>query len=324
MTRRRRSLALRPARPTDIDVVALGENSLDFVARLGSANGMPLPGMALNGKTALTGFSLQPGGQMATAALGCARLGLRARYIGAFGDDEWASRIRQPLERVGVDVVGIVRHGASSRIAVVLVDETGDRRVLEHRDTSMSIETADITPNVIADARVLLIDATHPLAARHAVRWAREAGTLTIVDVDRPSDITDSLIGEVDVVVVPEPFVAEATGERSLHHGLEQLARRCAYAALVVATCGEKGSVAYDGDRFVTTPASRVSVVDTTGAGDAFRAGLAAALVRLGAEASVDDLLQFANATAALNCRAIGAQAGLPSFDEVRAQISVC
>jgi sugar/nucleoside kinase (ribokinase family) len=71
----------------------------------------------------------------------------------------------------------------------------------------------------------------------------------------------------------------------------------------------------------VRTPAFPVPVVDTTGAGDAFRAGLAAAWVRGGEAATLARALAVANATAALNCRAEGAQQGLPSWEEVSALV---
>ena len=61
-----------------------------------------------------------------------------------------------------------------------------------------------------------------------------------------------------------------------------------------------------------------MKVVDTTGAGDAFRGGFVAAWLEAGAAAEADELLRFANAVAALNCRGLGAQAGLPGTDEVR------
>ena len=72
----------------------------------------------------------------------------------------------------------------------------------------------------------------------------------------------------------------------------------------------------------IRTRAYRVDVVDTTGAGDAFRGGLAAAWVRLDAAAPLEDILRYANATAALNCRAVGAQTALPTWAEVEGLVT--
>ena len=92
---------------------------------------------------------------------------------------------------------------------------------------------------------------------------------------------------------------------------------RTARRAAMPDTCGADGSVCRCAGRTITTPAFAVDVVDTTGAGDTFRAGLAAGLVHLGPAPTPDDVLGMANAAAALNCRAPGAQAGLPTLDEV-------
>ncbi len=290
------------------DVVTLGENSLDFVA-------VAAPGVAIAAKRRLSRFDLLPGGQTATAAVACARLGLKARYIGAFGDDEWGARGRQTLAREGVELVAILHGGCASRVAVVLVDEQGDRTVLEHRDDGLTI--APIPARAIEDARLLIVDATDMAAAEVAVARARAAGMPTIVDVDRMDARTEALLEAIDVIIVPAPFLEAATGLGDPGAGLERLAARFSGASAVIATLGEDGSLTRVQEREIATPGFRVPVRDTTGAGDAFRAGFAAAWLRQGPEAPIETILARANATAALNCRAVGAQTGLPSQDEV-------
>lgn len=295
-----------------IDVVALGENSLDFVGTVGGADAVQA------GKQVLTRFHMQPGGQMATAALACARLGVRTRYIGAFGSDDWSRLARAPLDAAGVEVVSIGRNTAC-RTAIILVDPSGDRAVYEHRDTTLLIEPDEIADEVITSARVLLVDATHPAAALRAAEVARRAGVVSIVDADRPSPDVDRLLQEIDVVVVPESFVRSMTGASDPADGVATLSLRYPRASIVIATRGEAGSLASCGGQLIATPAFGVEVRDTTGAGDAFRAGLAAALVGRIHPVTVEGVLRFAGATAALNCRVVGAQAGVPSLEEVEA-----
>ena len=137
--------ALPAADRRDFDVIACGENSLDFVAVLA-------PGSAQAGKRHLTSFALHPGGQAATAATACARLGLRARYVGAFGDDEWGTRASASLAQAGVHVVAATRSGTPGRIAVVLVDQAGERTVLEYRHPDVQVAPADVAAEVITSA----------------------------------------------------------------------------------------------------------------------------------------------------------------------------
>ena len=87
-------------------------------------------------------------------------------------------------------------------------------------------------------------------------------------------------------------------------------------APLVCMTLGEEGSLARVAGREIRTPAFAVDCVDSTGAGDAFRGGFAAACL-LSPDADLEDVLRYANAVAALNCRALGARGGLPTADEV-------
>lgn len=294
-----------------VDVVTLGENSLDFVARLAApATGAP--------KQELSEFRLQPGGQMATAALACARLGLRTRYVGAFGDDEWGRRARAPLDAAGVEVIAASRVMVPGRIAMILVSSDGDRVVYEHRDRALYLAPEEVTPAMVEDSRVLLVDATHIDASIRAAQIARRANTITVVDVDRASADVDRLLAEIDIVVVPQPFVTDATGLADLRTGMVALAARCLHASILIVTRGDAGVVALCDGQFVEVPAFAVDVVDTTGAGDAFRAGLAVALITLSPAVSLRDVLRFASAVAALNCRAVGAQAGLPTLAEVR------
>jgi sugar/nucleoside kinase (ribokinase family) len=87
--------------------------------------------------------------------------------------------------------------------------------------------------------------------------------------------------------------------------------------SLTCATLGPRGSLSLLDGKEVRTPAFDVHVEDTTGAGDAFRAGFIAAWLRAGDEPSVHDVLRYAHGVAALNCRRLGARDGLPRHEEV-------
>ena len=88
---------------------------------------------------------------------------------------------------------------------------------------------------------------------------------------------------------------------------------------VLVVTMGEQGSSALVGDTFYHEPAFLVHAVDTTGAGDVFRAGFIHALLR---GAAADEMLRFANAAAAVSCTRLGALGGIPDLAEVNAMMS--
>src|SRR5689334_7765939 len=97
------------------DVVGLGENSIDEIYQLPTC---PQPNSPA-AKLPITDRSVRPGGQVATTMAACARLGLRSRYVGAFGNDEYGRRIRRELEERGVDITLAILRDAPNRHAVI-------------------------------------------------------------------------------------------------------------------------------------------------------------------------------------------------------------
>ena len=165
-------------------------------------------------------------------------------------------------------------------------------------------------------ARVLLVDDHEPLAATVAARAAREAGVRTVIDVEKLRPGTEELLQHIDVIIAAEAFPSELTGLPDLGAALREMARRFE-PAHTCATLGPKGSLSLVDGKEVRTPAFDVHVEDTTGAGDAFRAGFISGWLRAGADPNVHDVLRYAHGVAALNCRGLGARDALPRPDEV-------
>lgn len=289
------------------DVVGFGENSVDLIASMAR-----FPGP--DGKAPLGSLETLPGGQIATAMVGCARLGLSVRYVGTFGNDRRATVIRDALTNEGIDLSSCRTVDAPTRTALILVDAgTHSRTVLWHREPAL-LWGDDVPVEAVLGAKVLLVDATEPLASARMARAARAAGVLTLADVDAHVPGLDALLAEVDVLVVSESLAGDI---RHLHQH--------SAARIVIATLGPNGAIAWDGEIEHYSPGYIVPVVDTTGAGDAFRAGLIWALLE---QRTADrglgtaDRLDAANAVASLNCRARGAQAGLPTAAEVQSLVT--
>jgi sulfofructose kinase len=279
-----------------------------------------------DGKGRLDALISLPGGQVATAMVGCARLGLRARYAGSVGSDPNAAIVRSALRDAGVDASLCRTTDSTTRTALILVEtESGSRTVLWQRDDALNFPPGDVPQHAVADARMLLVDATDLPASIALAQAARSAGVPTMADVDEQVAGLDRLIELTDILVVSSAFAPD------LRHLHQQSGAR-----VVVATLGPDGAVAWDGTLEHHSPGFVVPVADSTGAGDAFRAGLIAALLnppspRLRRASPVGPLdpwtfgpldLEFANACAALNCRAVGAQTALPTRADVEALVT--
>ncbi|MGE5835751.1 MAG: carbohydrate kinase family protein [Acidobacteriota bacterium] len=286
------------------DVVGLGESSLDFVAVVASP-------IQPDSKLPIERFETMAGGQTATALVACARLGHRARYVGALGGDDAGTFIRRSLQQESVDVAAVTRDGVRSRVAVVLVDTAGKRTILERRDPRLALEPSEVDESLVTSGRLLLVDCVDVEASIAAAKMAQRSGIPVIVDAEQPSPRIDDLLRAIDVIVVARTFLDSFSGGAATGAALQRLDDEY-QPALAVATLGPEGSLARYEGREIRTPALEVNVLDTTGAGDAFRGGFAASWLQSGATTDVERLLRHANAVAGLNCRAVGAQAGLP------------
>lgn len=294
---------------TSWDVVGLGANSVDYVHLL---PGYPQP-FGSFAKMRIQKQEVLCGGQTATAMCACARLGMRAKYTGVTGTDDNGRRVRRELEQRGIDLSDVIIRDAQNQFAVILVDETtGDRIVLWDRDERLMMREREIPVDAIAAARVLHVDDVDQGAAIRAAQMARQAGIHVTSDIDRINERTEELIAAVTIPIFAEHVPAHVTGLNDQERALRKLRER--HDGLLCVTLGERGAMALDGDRIQYVPAFQIEALDTTGAGDVFRAGFIYALLR---GWPADEILRFANAAAAVSCTRLGALGGIPELDEV-------
>jgi sugar/nucleoside kinase (ribokinase family) len=291
------------------DVIGIGENSLDDVMRVPS---LQLTG---GGKMRVISRTRRAGGQVATTMAACAALGLRTAYVGAFGDDSNGGLVQQALRDRGVDVERARVCGGVNRYAVIMVDAgRGERAVLWGRHPAVALTADDIDPALCRDTRLLHVDATDVEASLFATSVARAAGVIVTSDVDDVGSDAKELIAAVTIPILASHVAQTLTGERDVVLALRQL--RQPHHAMLCVTRGEHGSVLLVGEHVYEEPAVRVGAVDTTGAGDVFRAGFIYALLRAEPPSR---LLRWGNAAAAVSCTREGAIDSVPTLQEVEA-----
>jgi len=162
---------------------------------------------------------------------------------------------------------------------------------------------------------MLIVDCHQTAAAAQAAKHARRSGIPTVADVEKVRPGIADLLQNVDAIIMAETFPAALTGHEEQGRALQRIARDF-NAPLVCVTLGAEGSLAVCQGREIRTRAFPVDCVDSTGAGDAFRGGFASACLRHPHD-DIETVLAYANAVAALNCRALGSRGGLPTPDEV-------
>src|SRR5208337_2741413 len=161
----------------EFDVVGVGLNATDTL--------LIVPHFpAYAGKVPFQEEVVSPGGQVASALVTCARLGLRTKYIGTVGDDERGRIQMESLRESGINLDDVeIRSDCPNQTAYILIDQsTGERTVLWKRDDCLRLKPSSITEDKITSARLLHIDAHDTDAVTLAAQLAGRHGIPVTLD----------------------------------------------------------------------------------------------------------------------------------------------
>jgi len=295
------------------DIVGLGLNATDTVLMV-----REFP--PLGGKERVVSLSRQAGGQMATALVACQRLGLQSRYIGKVGGDEAGRFQLQSLRQEGIDVkyASVVR-GATTQFGLIIVDQaTGERTVFWDRDKRLAVTPRELMPEAIISAKLLHLDGCDAAACARAAQWARKAGIPVVADLDTVYKKVEQIFPLIDYLIASANFLPAVTGHNDPFLVLEYMAREYKIRAPGM-TLGRDGSLVYTDGRFYYSPGFVVETVDTTGAGDIFHGAFAYGLLQ---RWPIEQILDFSNAMAGLNCTRVGARGGIATRAEAEKLIA--
>ncbi len=260
---------------------------------------------------------MSPGGQVASALVSAAKLGLRAKYIGTVGDDTRGEIQIASLRDTGIDLTDLeIRANCANQSAYIVVDQsTGERTVFWNRPDQLALDPDRITTAKIACARMLHIDGHDTAAVEKAARVARECKIPVSCDVDTIYPGFDRVLPLVDYLVSSSEFPVRWTGERDPFRALEVIQNKNGMQVAAM-TLGADGALARADESYIYTPGFVVNCVDTTGAGDVFHGAFCYSVIK---GMSLREGLEFSCAAAALNCTQLGARGGIATENEVRA-----
>ena len=315
------------------EVVCLGEALIDLVSLR--------KGVGLD---QAPGFRKAAGGAPANVAVGVSRLGRRAAFLGAVGDDPFGTFLRAELDRHGVDTSGVVRL-AARRTALALVSLMadgnrnflfcGDRPAHQGLRLTRGMRAAIRRARIFHYGSISLIADPARQATLAAIREARRAHRFCSFDPNLRLNLWPDprtarrriweALPLADCVKVNEEELTFLTETSGIARGLRALVD--AGPRLAVVTLGPEGCAYYGTSGEGKVTGFPVKALDTTGAGDAFVAGMLVGLlaasqgpaVRLPEEPVLEEILAFANATAALSTKRRGGIPSLPSRRQVLA-----
>lgn len=284
------------------------------------------------GETQLGRFSTGPGGKGSNQAIAAARQGAEVVLIGALGRDAMGDIAAALAERERIDARWERHDGIATGSAAILIDGSGQNMIVvgAGANAALTVTHVEAQRDAIAGARVLLTQhEVNPVATRRALELAGAAGVLRVhnpapataraaaaplalIDVLTPNEteLVHLLSLECDTTVAADAITT--LDDTTLH----ALCSRLPVPTIVV-TLGAAGAFVSRADEAAgyRVGAERAKVLDTTGAGDAFSGGLAAALAEGMALVAA---ARHANCVAALKVERAGAAAAMPTREEVR------
>ena len=300
-----------------VDVVCLGILVADVIAR-------PVDELPHGAVSLMDEISLHGGGCALNTATGLARLGLSVLVVGKVGKDTFGDFVVELLDDRGLDTRGVLRDPAVTTSAtVVLVDSAGERSFLHLPGANGALGDEELPPEIFAGralhvAGALVMPALDGDPAAGLLAEARRRGVHTSLDTVYDAtghwERVQPCLPHLDLLMAS---LAEARGIS----GEQEPANAAAWfrdrgVAEVALKLGPDGCYVAGAEFEGDVPAFPVHVVDGTGAGDAFAAGIIYGRL---AGWPLADAARLANATGALATTAVGATEGLLDLDETRA-----
>jgi ribokinase len=301
------------------DLVVIGGANTDFCAK---GNGLPEKGKSAPGEQ----FQSQPGGKGINQAIGAARLGAKVALVAMLGSDIRAEEILARLEAEGVDARCVSRtDSALTGATLIMIGEEG-------KTTRMWVAGANrfLLPSVVEgvstllhSARLVLAQLEVPSASlMRAFEFVHERRIPTMLDVDPPAPMSDAMMALIDVIrmdldaarVISGVPVTDRDSATSVARNLINRG-----AGIVAMQSPDDGNIVVAHDVAYSFPPVPVVPIDRTGAGDAFSAAFAVALVE---GKPLDEAGFLANAAAAWCTTRMGALAGLPTRNELDAFVA--
>lgn len=310
-----------------LDVLSVGDGNLDVWMRVPRHPGRRREGAR---ETGVVGDACRvgPGGAAANVAMGMARLGSRAAFVGAVGDDAPGIRFSEDMRSAGVDTSHLhVMAGQSTSLACMFETPDGEYEFYVCPGTR-SIPSRCLPGGYVRSARILYVTG-HVLTEEEstcetmlgAMATAREGGVTVALDPGKfwLNPALESRIHEAvkrTDIILPNRVEAEMlTGRRCPRDAARELLE--AGIGIVAVTMGDRGCLAACGDRVIEQAAFRSGTGSgsAVGAGDAFASGMLHSYL---AKESLEEMAAFANAAAAIKIGTPGAAEGMPGEDEVR------
>jgi len=303
-----------------MDVLCVGQLAADILVR-------PVDRVDFGVDTRrVDGIDIRNGGDCLNVAIGLRKLGASVGFNGLVGDDQFGEYLRSVVTAAGIDARGLHKtREARTCTCLVLINGSGDRSFFYYGGANDLFSPADVDLDSVRGASIVHVGGTYLLpkfdgeGAARLFSEARARGKLTSMDVTwdttgRWLSVIEPCLPHLSLFMPSIKEAREIAGTDDPRQIAAFLQERGVGTAVI--KLGEKGCYVKPGaEPGFFCSAFPTEVVDTTGAGDSFVAGFLAGVLK---GWDVKSSAELACAVAAMNIRAVGATAGVPTFEEAR------
>lgn len=292
-------------------VVVVGSINMDLVSITDRA---PAPGETVFGRD----FQMFSGGKGANQAVAAARIGCSSILLGKVGNDIFGSQLLDTLAIDGVDTSQVERIDGSTGTASIVVDSRGENSIIVTPSANLQVSPEYLAGkrHILRQAGIILTQLEIPLpTVSYLAELCEEYAVPLMVDPAPAQDLDAEIMSritwftpnqtEADFYAGCSDGSQAAAIRRLLNLGVRNVILKMGSAGVVIASSGAVPTL---------IEAFSVEAVDTTAAGDCFNGAFAAAQLR---GLNIEDSARFAAAAAAISVTRKGAQASLPTGEEV-------
>lgn len=296
-------------------ILVVGSLNMDFVI---NTDKMPDPGETVLGNN----FSLCPGGKGANQAYAIGKIGGDVAMIGAVGDDEYGSKLKQNLQSVNVNITPIeVIKNENTGCAFVTVDKAGENNIVVIQGSNKKITKEVIDKNIklIEEADIVLMQLEIPIdVVKYTINIAKQYGKTIILDpAPAQPGVLDDVFHKIDFAKPNETELSILTGMPTSN--MEEIINAAKVLnekgiKNILVTLGKKGSMLINKEECVHFEVPETKIVDTTAAGDSF---IATFSIGISNGMHIHESIRFANKVANFVCTRPGAQSSIPTKEEI-------
>ena len=291
-----------------IDFLGFGDPFLDLVVRL-----KRLP--KTNTSTKITDYVFQGGGNVPTATVAAARLGLNTALIGCVGDDLFGQIGISDLKYNNVDTshMSIQKNRKSNFCICVTESEIDGKEFISKSGDFDEITTDELDEELFKSTRLMHVALITPAVAR-ACDIVHENGGKVSADANYYRDYTYNYYDKIDIFIGSELYYTSFCKDKNLDEKNFENNMRVLMSfgpEIVIFTFGKDGCRGVYENRYFEIPSFSVDTVDTTGAGDVFH-GAFDAFYLMGY--GVENCAKMAAGVSAIKCTRPGGRSGIPTF----------